>query len=297
MGWWCPGPAVVSAGRGRCGRGFRSRVPAGRPWSVGSTPGSLQVGCRAVGRSSPGGEVQRSGPGSRSAGVVARGGEVAPGWMALVRPDRSTHQVRSGSNVSVMGPASAAVVSQIGDQGCRPGRSLRSPGWRVAHRSGPALGKGGRCQRSAGRQSAPGRRSLVGAGVARVRSTAGPKSAAGVDGSGRPGSSRRRRGGSESGDVGAGRRGDGSGHQAQRSGDEVAGVAAARSRRRSGGLDRRLDLGRGNRQRVGMTRTGQVGSRAEVQAGWRRAGVGARVFGSGGVLSMVGRRSRVPGQG
>ena len=217
--------------------------------------------------------------------------------MALVRPDRSTHQVPIRPNVSVMVPAAAAVVPQGGDHGCRPGRSLRSQGSRIAHRSGPAFGVGGRCQRSAGRQSAPGRRSLVGAGVARVRSTAGPKSAAGVDGSGRPGSSRRRRGGSESGDVGAGRRGDGSGHQAQRSGDEVAGVAAARSRRRSGGLDRRLDLGRGNRQRVGMTRTGQVGSRAEVQAGWRRAGVGARVFGSGGVLSMVGRRSRVPGQG
>ena len=235
---------------------------------MGSAPGSLQVGWRAVGRWSPGVKVQRSGPGSRSAGVVARGGEAAPGAMALVRPDRSTHQARNRSNVSVMVPASAAVVPQIGDHGCRPGRSLRSQGWRCARRSGPALGEGGLCQRSAGRQSASGRRSLVGAVVARRRSPAGSTSAAGVDGSGRPGSNRCRRGGSESGDVGAGRRCDGSGHHAQRSGDEVAGVAAARSRRRSGGPDVGGDLGRGDGQRVGMTRTGQVGRRAEVRAGW-----------------------------
>ena len=297
VGVWAPGSPGVSAGRVRCGRGSRSWVPAGRPWSAGSVAGALKVGWRVAGEWFPWVAVKRSGPGCRAVAVVARGVESSSGSMALVGPDRSPLPVRSGPNVPVVGPASAAMVSQNGEGWCRPGRSLGSQGSRSARRSDPAVGEGGRVRRTAGRQSAPGRRSLVGAVVARVRSPAGSKSAAGVDGPGRRRSSRGRRGGRESGVVGAGRRGIGSGHRVQPSSKGVAGVAGAGSRRRPGGLDRRLNRGPVDGQRVGRGRTGQEGRRSEVQAWWRRAGMGAGVYGAGGILSMMRKRPLALGHG
>ena len=80
-----------------------------------------------------------------------------------------------------------------------------------------------------------------------------------------------------SGDVGPGRRGKGSGDEVQRSGDEVAGVAAARSVRRSAGPNASRDLGQGDGQPVGRGPAGRMDWRAEVQASWWRAGVGTGV--------------------
>ena len=122
-----------------------------------------------------------------------------------------------------------------------------------------------------------GRRSLVDADGAVLRLPAGPKSAAVVDGSGRQGTSRRQRGDRESGDVGPGRQGEAGGDQVQQSGDEVAGVAAARSMRCSAGPDASWDLGQGDGQPVGSGPAGRMGWRAEVQASWWRAGVGSGV--------------------
>ena len=239
--------------------------------------GSLQDGWRAVGRSSPSPEVQRSVTGLRSAVVIGGGGGAARGSMSLLGRKRSTISSRVRSNVLVAVPAAAVLVSGISGQGCRPGRSLRSQGWRNGRRGCPAVGEGARGMRSAGRQSAQGRRSLVGAVGAVLRSPAGPKSAAVVDGPGRQGSIRRRRGGRESGDVGPGRQGKGSSDEVQRSGDVVASVAAARSMRRSAGDDVSRDLGQGHGQRVGSGRAGRMGRRAEVQAGWWRVRVVAGV--------------------
>ncbi len=277
VGMGCPGPEVVSAGGARCVRWSGAWIEAAWCWSGRSLTGSVQDGWRAVGRLSHRPEVQRPGAGPRSAVVIGGGGGAARGSMSLVGPNRSTISSRVRSNVLVAVPAAAVLVSGISGERCRPGRSLRSQGWRIGRRGGPAVGEGARGLRSAGRQSAPGRRALVGSVGAVLRPPAGPKSAAVVDGPGRQGSSRRRRGGRELGAVGPGRRDKGSGDEVQRSGDEVAGVAAAQSIRRSAGDDVSRDLGQGDGKPVGMGPAGRMGWRAEVQASSWRAGVGCGV--------------------
>ncbi len=277
VGMGCPGPEVVSAGGVRCGRWSVAGIVAGWRWSARSLPGSVQDGWRAVGRSSPKSRVQRPGAGPRSAVVIDGGGGSALGSMSLVGSNRSTILSRVRSNVLVAVPVAAVLVSGISGERCRPGRSPRSQGWRIGRRGGPVVGEGVRGLRSAGRQPVPGRRSLVGSVGAVLRSPAGPKSAAVVDGPGRQGSSRRRRGGRESGAVGPGRRGEAGDDDAQRSGDGVAGVAAARSVRRSAGDDVSRDLGQGDGQPVGRGPAGRMGWRAEVQVSWWRAGVGCGV--------------------
>ena len=273
----CPGPEVVSAGGARYGRWSVAGIEAGWRWSGRTAQRSGQVDGRVQGRRSRLAEVQRPGAGPRSAVVNGGGGGSARGSLSLVGPNRSTISSRVRSNVLVAVPAAAVLMSGISGERCRPGRSLRSQGWRIGRRNGPAVGEGARGLRSAGRQSAQGRRSLVGSVGAVRRSPAGPKSAAVVDGAGRQGSSRRRRGGRVSGDVGPGRRGKGSGDEVQRSGDEVAGVAAARSVRRSAGPNASRDLGQGDGQPVGRGPAGRMDWRAEVQASWWRAGVGTGV--------------------
>ena len=277
VGMGCPGPEVVSAGGVRYGRWSDARILAGWCWSARSLLRSVQDGCRAVGRSSPKSRVQRPGAGPTSAVVIGGGGESARGTLSLVGPNRSTITARVGSNVPDVVQAPAVLVSGIGGERCRPGRSLWSQGVRIGRRDGPAVGEGDRGLRSAGRQPVPGRRSLLGSVGAVLRSPAGPKSAAVVDGPGRQGSSGWRRGGRESGDVGPGRRGNGSGDEVQRSGDEVAGVTAAQSIRRSAGPDASRDLGQGDGQPVGRGPAGRMGWRAEVQVSWWRAGVGCGV--------------------
>ena len=277
VGMRCPGPEVVSAGGARYGRWSGARVVAAWRWSARSLPGSVQDGCRAVGRSSPKSRVQRPGAGPRLAVLIGGGGGSARGSLSLIGMKRSTIPARVGSNVLVVVLASAVLVSGIGGERCRPGRSLWSQGVRQGHRGGPAVGEGDRGLRSAGRQPVAGRRSLVGSVGAVLRSPAGPKSAAVVDGPGRQGSSGWRRGGRESGDVGPGRQGEAGGDEVQRSGDEVAGVAAARSIRRSASPDASRDLGQGDGQPVGRGPAGRMGWRAEVQVSWWRAGVGSGV--------------------
>lgn len=275
VGMGCPGPEVVSAGGARYGRWSGAGIVAGWRWSARSLPGAVQDGCRAVGRSSPRSSVQRPGAGPRSAVVNGGGGGSARGSLSLHGRKRSTIPDRVGSNVLVVVLASAVLVSGIGGERCRPGRSLWSQGVRNGRRCGPAVGEGDRGLRSAGRQSVPGRRSLVGSVGAVLGSPAEAKSAAVVDGPGRQVSSGWRRGGRESGDVGPGRRGNGSGDEVQRLGDEVAGVAAVRSMRRSAGDDASRDLGQGHGRHDGMGRAARMGWRAVVQAWWWRAGVGS----------------------
>ena len=94
--------------------------------------------------------------------------------------------------------------------------------------------------------------------------------------------------------VGPGSRGDGSGHQVQRTGARVTSVAGAWSMRRPGGLDLRRDLGRCTGQQVGKGRAGRMGRRGEVLVGCRRAGVGAGMIRGGGAQLLVGSRRLVP---
>lgn len=270
----CPGPEVVSAGGARHGRWSGAWIEAAWRWSGRSAQRSGQVDGRVQGRRSRLAEVQRPGAGPRSAVVIGGGGESAQGSMSLVSPNRSTITARVRSNVLVAVSAAAVLASGISGQGCRLGRSLRSQGVRNGHRGGPAVGEGARGMRSAGRQLASGRRSLVGSVDVGLGSPAGPKSAAVVDGPGRQGSSGGRRCGRAAGEVGPGRRGEAVGDEVQRPGDVVAGVAAARSVRRSAGPQLGSGLGRRAGQRVGMSRAGQWGRLTDVQACRWRAWMG-----------------------